>query len=692
MKKFFLGFLLVIFILILALIGFFFYLKIPLAIEKVLPQGAVVYGKVSDVENNAKKFMQMPVWQAILNLNYRVLVENKIMTQEQQANLEAIKKNQEAVINHFMFKKILGQEIAIAFYMDDLDARGLEKIISGQKGESVVEKEIFSNLFFVTRLEPEAQIAESLLKTLSSSFGQDVIIEFSRYKGHSIQTFVTSDKSVRIGMTRIKDLLVLGLGDKAAKSVIDVMKNSRAPLEKDQDFLIAQQKFFQGSTLQGFIHLSRIVEKFMPQFEDMILKSAASSDGSQELMVKEMKEKINQFKMAAFSASFDETVKIKINIEQNEKKSASEDAICSLRVNESPSLIPSGALVYFWNSCFNLDYFWKQAKKELAKMAQSSGGDIPADKIKMFEQQIGVQIEQDILPAFGQEAGFYLANIDVQKSFVLPELVIFLEIQDQFKADALLNKLLGKSFLPVQEDFYEGISVHYMETPLANISPAYCYLGKYLLIAINKDLLKSSIDLYTKKTGSLATKNKGQFLDSDFMGQSVLNLFFRVNAISHKLKDIVGFVNVLADAQDNKIRAFQSGSQKRIEDVKKHITDNQLLIIDLQKQQDILKDKIWDLDAAKLESQLEQGQMKVLEDKIQQLTLEMESDEKIIKDIEKGLLGYAKALEESAIQKIYVQEAVYPVLNSFSFMEFFSVHQNNKGRDLEVNLLIKTQK
>jgi predicted nucleic acid-binding Zn-ribbon protein len=209
---------------------------------------------------------------------------------------------------------------------------------------------------------------------------------------------------------------------------------------------------------------------------------------------------------------------------------------------------------------------------------------------------------------------------------------------------------------------------------------------------MNQDLLKKSIDLYKEKANSLVADNDFKSLDPKLMEKNVFSLFSRFNAISMKFKDIMDFVSLLADAQDNKIRAFQSGSQKRIEDVKKNVIKNEDSIKEIQKEQESLKDKIWDLEAGQLDAKIEQDKMKSLEEKIQTLTLETASDQKTIQELSEGITGYSQALEESAVQKIYVQEAVYPVLNSLSFIQSFSMRQNNQPQDLETMIFIKTQK
>ena len=89
------------------------------------------------------------------------------------------------------------------------------------------------NIFFVTRLKPEAKFAE-FISGFMSRVSPDVQIRTVRYKNHNIMIAAGKSESLTIGYTSFNNLLVFGIGDKAAKAGIDVVTKNQKSLAEDK--------------------------------------------------------------------------------------------------------------------------------------------------------------------------------------------------------------------------------------------------------------------------------------------------------------------------------------------------------------------------------------------------------------------------------------------------------------------------
>ena len=70
----------ILFCIVIAAVGVTVYLqtqKEEASIENILPEGALVYVQLNDLEKNLKQMASMPFWKAIGGINYDLLAQNK---------------------------------------------------------------------------------------------------------------------------------------------------------------------------------------------------------------------------------------------------------------------------------------------------------------------------------------------------------------------------------------------------------------------------------------------------------------------------------------------------------------------------------------------------------------------------------------------------------------------------------------
>jgi len=172
-------------------------------------------------------------------------------------------------------------------------------------------------------------------------------------------------------------------------------------------------------------------------------------------------------------------IQAKTQLTYNLKEMKSEQAdllACPAGENRTIHFVPTDILGYQWSNCFKLEHYWRQISDEVKQLDPSQS------KINEFEGKIGMNVANDILPAFGEEIGGYLKDIQVGGFFPLPEFLLFVEVNNESKAEQLLGRLQQQPLVSLQEENYGGTLIKYLALPLGeNIQPGYCFLENYLL-------------------------------------------------------------------------------------------------------------------------------------------------------------------------------------------------------------------
>ena len=103
-----------------------------------------------------------------------------------------------------------------------------------------------------------------------------------------------------------------------------------------------------------------------------------------------------------------------------------------------PSEVPAGALVYL--DFNNLGAGLKALRDTVGQSNPSFDRDLA-----QIESQIGVSLDDDVLPLFAGETAFY-----VRQGFLIPEVTLVTHVEDEHKAMATVDKLVGalRQYIP----------------------------------------------------------------------------------------------------------------------------------------------------------------------------------------------------------------------------------------------------
>ena len=673
--------------------GVYFYKMslVKVAIEEVLPQGALGYARLSDIEKRLNDFATTKLWKSISAIDVPMLMEKSGSTQQQieQSGYTGIKKIFTAFSEpntNMLLMKLFGVEVAVAFYPSNVK---LDKNTQWQ--------EAASSVIFVTRLKTGAQILESLV-SMSKQLGHDVQTTVEEYKNHKITRLEFSKEKMSIGYIREKDLLIFGLGPRSAQMAIEVISKEKLPLIEDQTFKSAQSHFLPAAQTVVYGNLEFLFSNLLKQL--MTLASPVAAGGKSEDPAKVQKEideamsKVAGFKAIGYSFSPAplETHKFDVLFDK-EKLDPSLKAMysCPPQENKTTSFIPSDAMAYQWNNCLDFKSQWNEFKKELQKNYNDDSKGVSAQEtIASIEKSLKLSIEKDILPAFGQEVGGYLADISLEGPFPMPKLVLFVQVADQSAAEKVISTLTTNPQIVMQKEDYKNVQIKYAALTLgAQIQPSYCFLDGYLLLATNREVIKATIDSLNKTVPALLSSEAFKNVNFGLSDKNNSILFVKLDSLFHRLHTIAQWGVTQVEARASRMQAFKQGMKDRLEYAK----------TDLAKEEADLKTLNLDLGGTKIQLKSLQAQSQdVMEtlNKIDHLEKQIETKNDSIKRSQDNIseLGETvQSLEEDKtnpeLTKLYVEKIFIPILDALqSYQALGSRAVFNEGV-LESTLFLK---
>lgn len=297
---------------VLAWAGWFLYALYgpKIAIEDILPSGAVVYARLAHPAEHWQKGSASEFWKNITAIDIPKVLSRNNVPASQVKQVEHWRSRALEFFNNPLVQKFLGKEAAIAVYRHE----GIDpaKDPDGAYGVLVV-----------LRLPPSVQAAE-FVSRFSSQWGDEVV----HFKV----------KNVRLKYVRLKDLLILTAEkEPVLNDLVDVYRHQHASLKQDEDFIFARSRAYPGA------------------------------DGMFYFNAQALKEGPEAFKAYALSFLPGEVDKYKFIIALQPQ--AMDPALrrlvsCMPEENSSAGFIPSDVIAYQWSGCYDFQEIWQQFKEE----------------------------------------------------------------------------------------------------------------------------------------------------------------------------------------------------------------------------------------------------------------------------------------------------------------------------------------
>ncbi len=674
--------------------GIYFYSqRQKMVMEEILPEGALIYARTSDVQENLQKITSSPFWQSIMGINYERLAEKKIITKAQKIFIQKLKNNLMDAAQNKEIQKFFGQELAVAVYPVEFDFDKLKNITDFLNPDLI--EEMFSGLILSVRIRPEAQFAEFVSRAFDLS-ATDVSFKTEDYKGHVMRTLIIPETEIKINFTRIKDVLIFGVGQHTVRKVVDVFKGDESSLMEAPVFKQAQKKFMDPSDLEGYVDMAGVFSMIKKQItrlsvfmrEKMDMKTSETVKKEEQL--RQFLKKVEGVNVFSFSTQWEEVFQQKYDVFFDEEKLDGQMTnlySCPGVENKTSRFIPEDVFVYQWSNCFKLDDYWKQINTQMDELS--------ADQIKGIESMLEISVVGDILPAFGEEIGGYLQDVQFKDfpmigEFPIPELVFFIKVKNRENVEKLLTKLTKNPFITLREEVYKDVSLHYASLPVGDdIQPGYCFLGKYLLISTNRALLKDSIEAYNNSVLSIVENDDFKLFALGGTKKYRSVQFVKMEKFIQNLRDVVEWATRRISQKDKNKLAFKTGSERRLADIKQNIKESKSILKATQEKIRSIEDEISESESKNLDFKEKKQALIKLKKNIhlkQQEILGAYASEQEQKEI---IQGYRINMRDAELRQVYLNEIIYPVLNGFESIKAFGAKSTVEEGVMESRLLLR---
>ena len=713
---------LIVLIVISAGVGVFLWRGKAPAIEDVLPQGALFYVKFSDADNNFSAVKSTAFWQSMQTVRWDYLLEKGGFSRHQQELLKSIGEKFADPSTAAVLKEFFGQEFALAFYPPSTDP-GEIAILPEQDIYGFVRK-MFSNVLLVTRARGKGIFVDFLARFLR--YDAKLQPETEDVEGYTLHYVTLPGTEIRIGFVNIHDLLVVGIDKHILEQSVRTSRREIPAFSSDAHLRRSRERAMVPSEFDGYWNMaeisaytneylgalvSRMEEEIRdtaaPQEQDFSERNEGQGKGSARQNVESIKAWLTErTRLAAgmdvlgVSGRWDDMLALKFDLyfdrdKVDPKKGATYS--CPAAANATLAFIPADAVIYQWNNCLDLKASWDEIKQEVA--AARAGVEDAVTPVNALETVLDMNIEEDVLPAFGDEMGGYLKDIRVGSLFPVPEFLFFIKIGDEAKTKELLTRFEDRFLEHARQEEYNGISIGYVVSPAGgDIDLAYCILDKYLLFSLSRPVIKGSIDSYQNRSPSLAASDafKAVHLAPPSAGladypQSRAVQFIRIDEAAAALESVLTWAKTRQAAQDARKEAFQKGSAQRLADVNLEAESQKRELEETKKRITALNDEIEKLEFQQVDAAMQRAEVQQSQEKVQALEAGIADARARQKELEEIRRGYDRYLVERKNRDEIEANVVSPLLKSFMSLKSWGVRTTLETGAFESNLFLKVE-
>ncbi len=668
--------------------GIFAYLKVidqPLKVEEIIPEQPLVFIKMNNVKEAVDYLKSSKFWAVLHSINYdKITAINKNLIIPQQL-LKQIFEQMSSPDSQLIFDNFLSQEIAVSVYpvkLDYIDITAMNPIDLIN-----VLNDVASNVLIVTRIKPEAKVAELFAGTFAKS--KNVEIKKEEYEKQIINSIQIQGTNLFISYVRIKDLLIFGLGDKTVKRSIDVYNHKDIALTYDKNYNEASKRYLPGANVESYVNIFKVLYAV----DELIAGKLPSGNADEWNVVFDSFKGLTSFNL---SAAINEKARIKYSI-SFQKEELNKDVaafyLCEESDNESLAMIPSEALGYMWMNCLDPKYYWEKMNGELSNLPEDKAQASFA-QMQAIESILGLSIEKELIPSLGDEFGGYLLDVDLTGDFPLPKLALFAEINNKEVFNKVLAKLTNNPMVVLQKEEYSGTEINYVSIPVSqDLKPAYAYIGKYFVLSADLDLLKKSLDVLNKKSPGLKEEAFFKSVDDGLSAKNRLTQYVKLDLLLERFKKIVGWSNDLADKKEKERRAFISGSQKRVSDMTDTIAQAKEDIEGLRQKEADFKKEEEGLIAQGLPTDELKARLAVNAEGIASREKEVAALIEQRDGIDKDIREYEnKAMPITSEQRrIYIDEVINPVFDALGSIKAFGAKVNTVENSFDTTAIFNIQ-
>lgn len=667
--------------------GTWFYLhsQKPLEIEDVMSSNPIFYVKFSDVENNIGKMMQTELWKKLAKIDYDLIIDKSIADPAQKASVSLLKKQFTDPNLWQMMNKFFGQEFAVAVYP-------VSKKLKANDPDLV--SELASSFILVSRIPSDLQMAEFIARSFKD-LGGGGKSEPVKYKNRTIHMVDLSNTGLKVGMVRLGDFIIAGIGDKNAKEAVDLASRQKSSLSGDQIFQKVKAQVMPASGIEGMLNLDKFFEAIKDQMMALAENSPQGKDQAGEFL-----RTMSGFKVIGFSSNQSQWLTMKWDLftsfQEMDRRVAKFYTNCTAKENKSLAMIPKEAIGYGWGTCVNLANYWDELKSEVGKIDQQTGKSLGMKNIENFENTTGLDIENDVVAAFGNEMGGFIADVDLPDAaggFPVPRIVFFVEYGDKSKMDNLLGKLKDNPLFKLADEEYKGTAIKYVSLPgQSKVEPGYAYVDKYLLVALDKALIKKSIDALADPAQALPNSDDFKKLGEELRLPNTSVQFAKVDQFVGIIEKLIQWSETWTNQEKEKREAFKLGTKRRLSDVAYQIETNQENLQEIKGNIEAIKVQITQEKAAGTDGSANQKALTELEAQMTATDKDLQAEEEQKKELE-AIIGKYEKDESNNMEekKFFINKGVLPVLDAFQSIRLMGGYSTLENQILSTTIKLEVE-
>ncbi len=654
----------------------------------LLPEKALFYYQAKNVAKNLEEFRTSTFWQRMTQVDLgRLSAQFGVPAMFSSMAVSSLDQVAKAV-NSDEFKKFFGDEVAIALYPIDINW-----------ANPASYKEALHSFAIITKVSGDVKAAQAVSE-LALKFKKNPQIEEKLYQKHKLFVIDVPELGSNLTYTLIKDWVIIGISERAAQQAIDVYKKNLPALSQDATFVRSRSHVLLDAEQLGYGDFAWIIDKIKSQLEKMVSSQPKEMQAVYQQQMKRSFDNFSGYELFVFSSGGKKPVSThkSVWLFNKDKMDASIRPLfeCAPKANASLKFIPADVLAYQWSSCVNAPYYWQSVKEELklaAEEPQFEGTPAkPEEVVSEIEKSLNLSVDKDIIPAIGDEMGGFLQSLDTSGNYPIPQITLFVKVGDKGAMDRVLASLLSQPYMVVQNEDYAKHTIKYMSLPVGfKLEPAFTFVGDYLVLSINRDMIKQVIDISGNPALGLAQAAAFKAVDQGLSAENNSVFFMRMDAVMSKLRDLSEWGLQFSKNQAAQQSAFVDGSQRRLDDVKKSIEAKRGELSQLQTKADELDRKIAEtaaqaLDVSALETQKADLAIQV---KAKNQAIELAKEQQ--SELEETLSSFAETPPQDPKQMQGVmQEGVYPVLKAFEAIKSIgSKMRFVNGQELETNVIVE---
>ncbi|HSV43012.1 MAG TPA: hypothetical protein VLJ10_00515, partial [Candidatus Bathyarchaeia archaeon] len=403
---------------------------------------------------------------------------------------------------------------------------------------------------------------------------------------------------IELGYIKLGDFLVMGLGEKTVRVTVDVWAGEREGLSQDPLWKQLQERALLGSDKTGFFRYADFmagVREAMQQFP----AKGRPLDAATQARIDESFRYAEAFNAFFFSVTYGKVwhglMEVSFDLQKMPdeiKKVYNQPA----GANRSTAFIPSDVIMYSWTTMMGLPFYletWQREEKRNQPPEADAQNPVAGEAEAVpgmptpVQGALAAMDTSGLSKMFTDELGWFFSGFKISQIAPVPNLVIFLGVQDPAKVETFLAEKLRSTLpVPLQTENYNGVTISYLGgIPfLTGIEPAYCMIDGFFLVSTQRELLKKSIDLKAAGSGGIEANPVVGQAGYGLLDQGNGMMFIQCDGLMNSLLELVHWANRWADVQFERRQAFKKGSEQRLVDVKAEMEKKQQELDPLEQQ------------------------------------------------------------------------------------------------------------